>query len=169
MSKFPKLKETDIANYIYFIRGEKVMLDVDLARLYDTETRILKQAVRRNINRFPKDFMFVLTDKEVERVVSQNVIPSKSYFGGAFPFAFSEQGVAMLSSVLTSERAIHVNIAIMRTFVQLRKLLQSHKDLADKVDKLEQKYDNQFKIVFSALKQLIKEEGKPRSRIGYKK
>jgi len=144
------------------------MLDIDLARLYEIETRILKQSVRRNIKRFPKDFMFELTEKEIAWVVSQNMIPSKSYFGGARPFAFTEQGVAMLSSVLNSERAIQVNIAIMRTFVHMRKILQTHKDLAAKIEKLEQKYDEKFKIVFAVLKQLIKEENKPRPRIGYK-
>jgi phage regulator Rha-like protein len=168
MNNLPILKENNITNYIYFIRGEKVMLDIDLARLYEIETRILKQSVRRNIKRFPKDFMFELTEKEIAWVVSQNMIPSKSYFGGARPFAFTEQGVAMLSSVLNSERAIQVNIAIMRTFVHMRKILQTHKDLAAKIEKLEQEYDEKFKIVFTALKQLIKEENKPRPRIGYK-
>lgn len=168
MNNLPILKESNIANYIYFIRGEKVMLDIDLGRLYEIETRILKQSVRRNIKRFPKDFMFELTEKEIDWVVSQNVIPSKSYFGGAKPFAFTEQGVAMLSSVLNSERAIQVNVIIIRTFVHMRKILQTHKDLAEKIEKLEQKYDEKFKIVFAALKQLIKEENKPRPRIGFK-
>jgi len=112
--------------------------------------------------------MFELTDKEIDWVVSQNVIPSKSYFGGARPFAFTEQGVAMLSCVLNSERAIQVNITIIRTFVHMRKILQTHKKLAAKIEKLEQKYDNKFKIVFAVLKKLIKEEKKPRPRIGYK-
>ena len=168
MNNLPILKESNIANYIYFIRGEKVMLDIDLASLYEIETRILKQAVRRNIRRFPEDFMFELTEKEISWVVSQNVIPSKSYFGGARPFAFTEQGVAMLSSVINSERAIQVNMAIIRTFVNMRKILQTHKNLAVKIEKLEQKYDEKFKIVFAVLKQLIKEEKKPRPRIGYK-
>jgi hypothetical protein len=168
MNNLPILKESNIANYIYFIRGEKVMLDIDLASLYEIETRILKQSVRRNIKRFPVDFMFELTEKEIDWVVSQNVIPSKSYFGGARPFAFTEQGVAMLSSVLNSERALQVNIAIMRTFVQMRKILQTHKNLAAKIEKFEQKYDEKFKIVFAVLRQLIKEEKKPRPRIGYK-
>jgi hypothetical protein len=168
MNNLPILKESNIANYIYFIRGEKVMLDLDLARLYEIETRILKQSVRRNIVRFPKDFMFELTEEEIDWVVSQNVIPSKSYFGGSRPFVFTEQGIAMLSSVLNSERAIQVNIAIMRTFVHMRKILQTHKKLAAKIEKLEQKYDDKFKIVFAVLRKLIKEEKKPRPRIGYK-
>jgi len=168
MNNLPVLRESNIANYIYFIRGEKVMLDLDLARLYEVETRILKQSVRRNIIRFPKDFMFELTEEEIDWVVSQNVIPSKSYFGGSKPFAFTEQGIAMLSSVLNSERAIQVNIAIMRTFVHMRKILQTNKKLAQKIEALEKKYDDKFKIVFAVLKKLIKEEKQPRPRIGYK-
>jgi hypothetical protein len=103
-----------IINKILVVRNQKVILDKDLAVLYNVETRALKQAVKRNIKRFPSDFMFIFSKKEIEKMVSQNVIPSKSYFGGAAPFAFTEQGVAMLSSVLKSERAIEVNILIMR-------------------------------------------------------
>jgi hypothetical protein len=168
MSKLPILKESNIASYIYFIRREKVMLDNDLAKLYAVETRVLKQAVRRNLNRFPNDFMFELTDDEIDWVVSQKLIPSKKFFGGARPFAFTEQGVAMLSSVINSDRAIQVNIVIVRTFVKLRQLLLDDKDIAEKIEKLEQKYDKQFKIVFTALQQLIKEENEPRPRIGFK-
>ena len=164
----PILKEENIVNHIYFIRGEKLMIDVDLASLYGVETRVLKQAVKRNIKRFPEDFMFQLTDKEINWVVSQNVIPSKSYFGGAKPFVFTEQGIAMLSGILNSDRAIQVNIAIMRTFVQIRRLMQSHKDLADRIEKLEQKYDEEFKLIFNAIKQLIQKEAEPRRRIGYR-
>jgi hypothetical protein len=112
--------------------------------------------------------MFQLTDKEINWVVSQNVIPSKSYFGGAKPFVFTEQGIAMLSGILNSDRAIQVNIAIMRTFVQIRRLMQSHKDLADRIEKLEQKYDEEFKLIFNAIKQLIQKEAEPRRRIGYR-
>jgi hypothetical protein len=101
-------------------------------------------------------------------MVSQNVIPSKQIFGGAKPFAFTEQGIAMLSSILNSKIAIQVNIAIIRTFVKLRQFLIDHKDLADKIDRLEQKYDQQFKVIFTAIKQMLKEDGKPRPRIGYK-
>jgi flagellar capping protein FliD len=168
MSKLPVLKEANIASLIYFIRGEKVMLDTDLAKLYDVETRVLKQAVRRNLDRFPEDFMFELSNEEIDRMVSQNVIPSKQIFGGAKPFAFTEQGIAMLSSVLNSKIAIQVNIAILRTFVKLRQLLKDHKDLADKIEKLEQKYDQQFKVIFTAIKQMLKEDSKPRPRIGFK-
>jgi hypothetical protein len=168
MSKLPILKESNLASLIYFIRGEKVMLDTDLAKLYDVETRVLKQAVRRNLDRFPKDFMFELTDEEIDSMVSQSVIPSKQIFGGAKPFAFTEQGIAMLSSVLNSSIAIQVNIAILRTFVKLRQLLIDHKDLADKIESLEQKYDEQFRIIFTALHQMLQEKSKPRPKIGFK-
>jgi flagellar capping protein FliD len=168
MSKLPVLKEANIASLIYFIRGEKIMLDTDLAKLYDVETRVLKQAVRRNLDRFPEDFMFELSNEEIDRMVSQNEIPSKQIFGGAKPFAFTEQGIAMLSSVLNSKIAIQVNIAILRTFVKLRQLLKDHKDLADKIERLEQKYDQQFKVIFTAIKQMLKEDSKPRPRIGFK-
>ena len=112
--------------------------------------------------------MFELSEVEIDRLVSQNVIPSKKVFGGAKPFAFTEQGVAMLSIVLNSDKAIQVNIAVLRTFVKLRQILHDNKELADKIDKLEQKYDEQFRIVFTALQQLIKEESEPRPRIGFK-
>jgi len=168
MSKLPILKEANLASLIYFIRGEKVMLDTDLAKLYNVETRVLKQAVRRNLDRFPKDFMFELTGEEIDHMVSQGVIPSKQIFGGAKPFAFTEQGIAMLSSVLNSRIAIQVNIAILRTFVKLRQLLIGHKDLAEKIEKMEQKYDEQFRIIFSALQQMLQEESKPRPKIGFK-
>jgi hypothetical protein len=168
MSKLPILREKTIASFIYFIRGEKVMLDTDLAKLYNVETRVLKQAVRRNIKRFPPDFMFELSDKEMDTLVSQNVIPSKKVFGGAKPFAFTEQGIAMLSSILNSDIAVQVNIAILRTFVKIRQLLEGHKDLVDKIDKLEQKYDEQFRIIFTALQQMLKEENEPRPKVGFK-
>ena len=144
------------------------MLDTDLAKLYNVETRVLKQAVRRNLDRFPKDFMFELTGEEIDHMVSQGVIPSKQKFGGAKPFAFTEQGIAMLSSVLNSRIAIQVNIAILRTFVKLRQLLIGHKDLAEKIEKMEQKYDEQFRIIFSALQQMLQEESKPKPKIGFK-
>ena len=168
MSKLPILKEANLTSLIYFIRGEKVMLDTDLAKLYNVETRVLKQAVRRNLDRFPKDFMFELTGEEIDHMVSQGVIPSKQIFGGAKPFAFTEQGIAMLSSVLNSRIAIQVNIAILRTFVKLRQLLIGHKDLAEKLERMEQKYDEQFRIIFSALQQMLQEESKPRPKIGFK-
>jgi guanylate kinase len=168
MDNLDKIKNENIAECIYFIRGEKVMLDVDLASLYNVETRVLKQAVRRNSERFPNDFMFQLNDKEIDMVVSQNVIPSKSYFGGAKPFAFNEQGVAMLSGVLKSKRAIKVNLAIMRTFVEMRKLMAGYKELDSKIDALEKKFDDNFSFVFKALKNLIVSKKKPVRPIGYK-
>ncbi|MEM6264767.1 MAG: ORF6N domain-containing protein [Bacteroidota bacterium] len=116
------LPKEKVISKIIVLRKEKVMLDVHLAELYGVQTRVLKQAVRRNIERFPEDFMFELTPEEIEQVVSQNVIPSKSHLGGAVPFGFTEAGVAMLSSVLKSKKAIEVNVAIMRTFVKLRKM-----------------------------------------------
>ncbi len=158
-----------IEQSILLIRGQKIMLSTHLADLYNVETRVLNQAVKRNISRFPEDFMFQLNCAEAERLVSQNVIPHKKYFGGTLPYAFTEQGVAMLSSVLNSERAIKVNIEIMRAFVRLRRILASHADLACKLDELEKKYDAQFKIVFDAIRQLMmpSKPEPPKRRIGF--
>ena len=161
------IKEEELINRIYFLRGEKVMLDFDLALLYETETRILKQAVKRNIRRFPKDFMFILKKEEIKNLLSQFVIPSWQVLGGSMPYAFTEQGVAMLSSVLKSERAIEVNIAIMRTFVQLRKLMSINKELAEKIEQLESKYDKQIQEIFQLIKKLIIQETKPKHKIGF--
>ncbi len=152
---------------IYLIRGEKVMLDFELPELYRVETRALKQAVRRNADRFPGDFMFKLNANEMGSLVSQNVIPSRGKFGGARSMAFTEQGVAMLSSVLRSPRAVQVNIAIMRIFVRLRKMLLSNAELARKLNALEKKYDAQFKIVFDAIRELTTPPEKPKRRIGF--
>jgi hypothetical protein len=162
-----------IQSKIYEIRGQKVMLDFDLAELYEVENRALKQAVKRNRDRFPDDFMFVLSEKEVAEVVSQNVIPSKSYLGGALPFAFTEQGVSMLSSILRSKKAIQVNISIMRAFVFIRQYALSHKDLTEKLKELETQYNRQFKDVYEAIHYLLQkdqqqnEQGE-RKKIGYK-
>jgi hypothetical protein len=157
---------------VRWIRHEKVILDFDLARLYGVETRALKQAVRRNRNRFPDDFMFELDSDEVTALLSQFVIPKIQKLGGASPFAFTEQGVAMLSSVLQSPRAVEVNIAIMRTFVQLRRLMDSNRVLARKIAALEKKYDEQFAVVFEAIQQLIADgedpDSEPRERIGFR-
>ena len=162
------LKEEKIATVIHFIRGEKVILDYDLAMLYGVETRALKQAVKRNHKRFPLDFMFILTDKEIEFMVSQFVIPSKSKLGGAPPMAFTEQGVAMISGILNSQRAVQVNIMIMRTFVQIRKFFSVHSDLEKQFYAMQKKYDHQFQLVFEAIKMLTVEKRKPRKRIGFK-
>jgi hypothetical protein len=156
-----------IERSILLIRGQKIMLSVHLAELYDVETRALNQAVKRNIIRFPGDFMFKLSEAEAQQLVSQNVIPHKKYFGGSLPYAFTEQGVAMLSSVLNSERAIKVNIEIMRAFVRLRQILASNKELAKRLDELEKKYDAQFRVVFEAIRELMKPPETKRRPIGF--
>lgn len=149
------------------IRDEKVILDQDLAAMYGVETRVLVQAVKRNKERFPKDFMFQLTRDEFHNLKSQIVISS---WGGrrTRPYAFMEQGVAMLSSVLNSKRAVLVNIEIMRTFVKLRRILATHDKLASKLASLERKYDKQFKIVFDAIREIMAPKDPPkRRRIGF--
>jgi hypothetical protein len=154
-----------IENKIYLIRGHKVMLDRDLAQLYSVETRALNQAVRRNIERFPADFMLTLTRDEI-RDISQFVICSKIKHAKNV-YGFTEQGVAMLAGVLNSSRAIQVNIAIMRAFVRLRRMLATNADLARKLEALEQKYDGQFRVVFDAIRALMQEPEKPRRPIGF--
>jgi hypothetical protein len=156
-----------IERKILLIRGQKVILSTHLAELYAVETRVLNQAVKRNINRFPEDFMFQLNNSEAEQLVSQNVIPHKKYLGGSLPYVFTEQGVAMLSSVLNSERAVQVNIAIMRAFVKLREMIASNKKLAKRLDELEKKYDAQFKVVFEAIRELMTPPEPKRRRIGF--
>ena len=145
------------------------MLDLHLAEIYGVENRALKQAVRRNLDLFPDDFMFVLSETEIEIMVSQNVIPSKSMLGGATPMVFTEQGVSMLSSVLKSRQAVKVNISIMRAFVQMRQFLTENKELARKVAELEKIYDSNFELVFEAIKKLIHQKQQPRQRIGFRK
>ena len=146
-----------IAQAILLIRGEKVLLDGELAKLYGVTTFNLNKAVKRNVKRFPEDFMFQLTDEEFENWRSQMVTPNSTIKMGVRyrPLAFTEHGIAMLSSVLNSERAVAVNIEIMRTFVRLRQWLTSNKDLAKRLDDLEMKYDRQFKSVFDAIRQLM--------------
>jgi hypothetical protein len=171
-----------IERAILVIRGHKVMLDADLAVLYEVETKALNRAVKRNTDRFPADFMFQLTDEEAEFLRCQLGTskaeagkPSRSQFGTSkgrggrryLPYAFTEQGVAMLSSVLHSPRAVQVNIAIMRTFVRLRQMLQQNADLARKLAQLEKKYDTQFRAVFDAIRELMKPPEKPKRRIGF--
>jgi hypothetical protein len=146
----------------------KVILDRDLATLYGVETKVLKQAVKRNLDRFPPDFMFELTKEEFENWRSQFVTSKSDKIGLRHsPMAFTEQGVAMLSSVLRSKRALQVNIEIMRAFVRLREILSTHKDLKRKLLALEQKYDEQFQLVFKAINVLMKEEERPKRRIGF--
>ncbi|HNT49990.1 MAG TPA: ORF6N domain-containing protein [Cyclobacteriaceae bacterium] len=158
-----------IIQRIFLVRDEKVMLDFHLAELYQVETRALKQAVKRNNERFPEDFMFELTTKEIDLMVSQNVIPSKKYLGGALPYAFTESGVAMLSSVLKSKRAVSVNIAIIRSFILLRKIAANYKEIMDKLNELENRYDNKFKEIYKAINYLINPPDKVRRQIGFKR
>ncbi len=180
------LKPENVARLVFFIRGEKVMLDTDLAMLYGVEARVLNQAVKRNLKRFPEDFMFQLSLEEAEEIrsalrsqsvtsksgaaskSSQTVMSSRKHRGRTYrPYAFTEQGVAMLSSVLRSSRAVEVNIAIMRTFVQLRRLMDTNRDLARKIEGLEKKYDEQFAVVFAAIKQLITPLAPGKKQIGF--
>ena len=158
-----------IGQRILLIRGQKVMLDRDLAQLYGVKSTVLRQQVKRHADRFPLDFMFQLSQKEAKNMVSQSVIPSWQYLGGSLPYVFTQEGIAMLSSVLHSPRAIQVNIAIMRTFVQLREWLSSHKELARKLEALEQKYDEQFKAVFDAIREIMRPElPESERRIGFR-
>ena len=156
-----------IEKKIYLIRNQKVMLDRDLAFLYNVPTKVLKQSVKRNINRFPEDFMFELTKEEENSLRSQFVTLKRGEHSKYLSFAFTEQGISMLSSVLNSGRAISVNIEIMRTFVKIREMLMYNKDLARRLDELEKKYDTQFRIVFDALRELIKHPEKENKPIGF--
>jgi hypothetical protein len=155
-----------IEQRIFMIRGQKVILDRDLAELYEVETKQVKRAVRRNMERFPDDFMFEMTKKEFE---SLRYHFGTSSWGGTryMPLAFTQEGVAMLSSVLRSKRAVQVNIEIMRAFVRLRQMLDAHKDLRRKLAALEKKYDEQFKIVFEAIAELMTPPEKTRRKIGF--
>ncbi len=159
-----------IENRILLIRGHKVMLDSDLAELYEVETRVLNQAVKRNIERFPADFMFSLTREEIRRI-SQFVTSSPRYQNLKYfknVTVFTEHGVAMLSSVLNSPRAIQVNIQIMRTFAKLREIISANRDLSRRLDELEKKYDAQFKVVFDAIRELMKPQVKQhKKQIGF--
>jgi hypothetical protein len=157
-----------IEKRILIIRGHKVLLDRDLSELYGVKPIRLREQVKRNRTRFPNDFMFQLNDEETEWVLSQFAIPSRKQLGGYNPYVFTEQGVAMLSTVLNSERAIQVNIAIMRAFVQLRELLAGNKELAKRLEELEKKYDAQFRVVFDAIRQLMLPPEKPKRNIGFR-
>ena len=155
-----------IEQKILLIRGKKVMLDKDLAGLYGVETFNLNKAVKRNIERFPEDFMFQLTSEEFKNLIFHFGISS---WGGTrkCPYAFTENGVAMLSSVLNSKRAIQVNIQIMRTFTKLKEMIATHKDLQKKIEDMEKKYDHQFKVVFDAIKQLLAKPEPKKKKIGF--
>ncbi len=156
-----------IQNKIHIINGQKVMLDFDLAELYEVQTKILNQSVKRNIDRFPDDFMFKIDITEHSNLISQIVI--SSYGGRRYSFyAFTEQGVAMLSSVLNSKRAIQVNIQIMRAFTKLRQMIVNYSELKDKIEELESTYDENFRIVFQLMKKLLDDEEKPKNEIGFR-
>lgn len=163
-----------IQKRIHEVKGQKVMLDFDLAEMYEVENRALKQAVKRNLDRFPNDFMFQLTKAEWQEVITNcDNLPETVKFSPATPFAFTEQGVAMLSSVLKSKKALHVNIAIMRAFVFIRQYALTHKDLTENLKALETKYNKQFKDVYEAINYLLQKdkeeiEHKKRIRIGFK-
>jgi len=158
-----------IEGRIYLIRGRKVMLDRDLARLYDVETKVLNQAVKRNIERFPEDFMFVLSEVEAKNLRSQIVTSSLDNYGGVryLSTAFTEQGVAMLSSVLKTKRATAVNIQIIRTFTKLREMIQENDYLRRKLEVLEKDYDEKFAIVFEAIRRLLDSDNEPKTEIGF--
>jgi hypothetical protein len=165
-----------IRKKIHELRGQRVMLDFDLAELYETETKRLKEVVRRNIDRFPEDFMFELTREEYNSLRTQiaSLEKGKGKHSKFKPFAFTEQGVAMLSSVLKSKRAIEVNISIMRAFVFVRQYALSHKDLTDKLKKMERKYNRKFKDVYEVMNYLLQKdkqetEQQKRKRIAFKK
>jgi|ERR1043165_4432986 hypothetical protein len=167
--KAPLLAHEQIVKSIIVIRGKKVLLDCDLAKLYSVPTRTLVQGVKRNMNRFPVDFMFQLTAREYRRLRSQIVISNARGGRRTMPYAFTEEGVAMLSSVLRSARAIAVNVEIMRAFVRLRELFNEHRDLAQKIDALEMRYDANFEVVFEAIHELLEPKivPPPRRRAGY--
>ena len=163
-----------IKKSILEIRGKKVMLDMDLAIIYEVETRVLKQAVRRNIDRFPDDFMFQLNELEMQNLVSQFVIPTLNHFGGAKPFVFTEQGIAMLSSVLKSKKAIQMNIAIMRAFVMMRQFALTYKELSEKLIELEKLHNQKFDDIEQVLTYLMQKDKQQtqqitRKQVGYKK
>lgn len=159
--------QVNVANKIVFVRGQKVMLDFHLAELYGVETKALKRAVRRNNERFPADFMFPLNKEENENLRSQFGTLRWGEHPKYLPYAFTEQGVAMLSSVLRSKRAVQVNIEIMRAFVRLRELLTTNKKLARKLEELEKKYDKQFAVVFDAIRKLMQPPDPPKRQIGF--
>jgi phage regulator Rha-like protein len=168
MKKDAIIPQEIIEGKIFFMRDKKVMLDSDLARLYEVETKALNRAVRRNIERFPEDFMFQLSKEEYAWFLRyQFGTLKRGQHSKYLPYVFTENGVAMLSSVLNSQRAIHVNIQIMKAFTRLREMVLSHKDLQRKIEEMEKKYDEQFQTVFEAIKQLLEPPEKPKKRIGF--
>jgi phage regulator Rha-like protein len=164
------LADEVLINKIYLIKGQKVMLDRDLAELFGTVPIRLREQVKRNIDRFPKNFMFQLTEKETAIMVSQNAIPSKQHLGGSLPLVFTEHGVLMLANVLKNKTAVQVSIRIIEVFVKLREMLLTHKDILLKLEEMEKKIgkqDTKIKLVFDYLNQFIKQQEKPRKMIGF--
>ncbi len=171
MSKNLTIPDEVVMNKIYLIRGHKVMLDRDLATLYGVMAIRLREQVKRNQERFPENFMFQLTEKEVEYMVSQNAIPSKQHLGGSLPYAFTEHGVLMLANVLKSEQAITMSIRIIEIFVKLRETLLTNKDILLKLEQLERKavqHDGDIKLIFKYLKELLSPPTEPSRKIGFK-
>lgn len=160
-----------ISDKIYLIRGHKVMLDRDLAEMYNVQTRKLREQAKRNSERFPPHFMFQLSNEEVYFMVSQNVIPSRQHLGGALPYVFSEHGVLMLANVIKSQRAIVMSIRIIEVFVKLRELMMGQKDMLLRFEQLEKlilQHDSDIQALFNALKQLIHQKNEPRIAVGFK-
>ena len=165
------LADEVLINKIYLIKGQKVMLDRDLAELFGSVPIRLREQVKRNIDRFPKNFMFQLTEKETAIMVSQNAIPSKQHLGGSLPLVFTEHGVLMLANVLKNKTAVQVSIRIIEVFVKLREMLLTHKDILLKLEEMEKKIgkqDTKIKLVFDYLNQFIKQQEKPRKMIGFR-
>ncbi|HYV94146.1 MAG TPA: ORF6N domain-containing protein [Chitinophagales bacterium] len=172
MNKSLAISYEMVINKIYFIRGKKVMLDRDLAELYGVKTIRLREQVKRNIERFPRNFMFQLTEKEVNLLVSQNAIPSKQHLGGYLPYAFTEHGLLMLANVLRSKKAIEVSIRIIEVFVKVRETMMLKKDVLLKLEKLERgvsENKKDIKVIFTYLEELLNPPLPPRKQIGYKR
>jgi hypothetical protein len=172
MSKHLAVPDEVVMNKIYLIRGQKVMLDRDLSELYGVKAIRLREQVKRNQERFPENFMFQLTEKEVEKMVSQNAIPSKQHLGGSLPYAFTEHGVLMLANVLKSEQAITMSIRIIEIFVKLRETLLMHKDVLLKLEQLEKRvvnHDHDIKLIFRYLKELLNPKTESMRKVGFKR
>jgi hypothetical protein len=172
MSNQAPVPQEVLINKIYELRDQKVMLDRDLAELYNVKAIRLREQVKRNIEKFPEHFMFQLTQQETDLMVSQNAIPSKQHLGGALPYVFTEHGVLQLANVLKSDRATQMSIKIIEVFVKMRELLLTHKDLLLEMEEIRKKVsgqDEKIEAIFNYLKQFVKEQEEPREAIGYKK
>lgn len=170
-TKLPTISDDFLMNKIYILRGQKIMLDRDLAELYGTPSKRLREQVKRNLSRFPKNFMFQLTKGEIQIMVSQNAIPSLQHLGGTLPYAFTEHGILMLANVLKSDKAIKMSVRIIELFVKMRELLSTHKDILLQLEKLEKQVgENSEDIykIFTALKKLLDPERPPMEKVGYK-